>query len=275
MRIWRRNEIQLSSHEPQTKSSRKTVTLSEDITTIKYIHASVPDSNFPECCKAAFYVDGKLIRSYTKTTHEYDIPFVIKKGTHTFKIEASKKAEPLNAWFYFDLELPEPPPTPPPPSKYTLTIKSAPGGTTDPSPGKYVYQADSLATIYAEPYSNYDFDHWEYDSVKSNVNPIKITMNKDIILTPTFKAKVAPPPTPPPPPPTPPTPPPAIPSPPTPPPAPPAPPTPPSKEPPPLPVGPFGIWGFPILKQFSERFPPTKTIFKVITKGKVGCSTCQ
>jgi len=75
-----------------------------------------------------------------------------------------------------------------PPTTYTLTITTTVGGTTDPSPGSYTYEAGTYASVQAIPDTYYFFDHWELLSQCTgsiNVgssNPITVTMDKDHTL---------------------------------------------------------------------------------------------
>ncbi|MEM3699768.1 MAG: DNRLRE domain-containing protein [Candidatus Bathyarchaeia archaeon] len=58
---------------------------------------------------------------------------------------------------------------------HILTIAATAGGTTNPTPGTYTYNVPTNVTVTAIPYSNYYFDHWEYDSVNiGSANPITI-----------------------------------------------------------------------------------------------------
>jgi hypothetical protein len=73
-----------------------------------------------------------------------------------------------------------------PPPQYTLTITAGAGGTTDPVPGSYLYNAGTTATVTAYPSSGYQFDHWMLDGVTHTENPISILMNANHSLTAVF-----------------------------------------------------------------------------------------
>lgn len=83
------------------------------------------------------------------------------------------------------------------PPRYTLDISSAVGGSTNPEPGIWEYDADSVATVQASPDPDYFFHHWLLDSEEHSENPINIVMNQNYTLHAFFSAE--PPPTPPPP----------------------------------------------------------------------------
>jgi hypothetical protein len=74
--------------------------------------------------------------------------------------------------------------------QYTLTITTATGGTTNPSPGTYTYWAGTTVNVTATPNSGYIFDHWELDGAPAgSQNPISVTMNSDHTLHAVFQAK--------------------------------------------------------------------------------------
>jgi pimeloyl-ACP methyl ester carboxylesterase len=65
-----------------------------------------------------------------------------------------------------------------PPPTYTLTITASIGGTTSPTPGSYQLGAGEVVTVRAFQYSEYQFDHWELDTVSvGSINPYSVTMN--------------------------------------------------------------------------------------------------
>jgi len=70
---------------------------------------------------------------------------------------------------------------------YTLTIATTTGGTTDPSPGSYVYYEGETATVTAIPDAGYRFSHWILDGETRTENPINITMDRDYSLTAYFE----------------------------------------------------------------------------------------
>jgi PKD repeat protein len=70
---------------------------------------------------------------------------------------------------------------------YTLTITATSGGTTDPSPGTYIYASGSVVEVTAIPDVNYKFVHWEIDGANITSNPITILMNKSYTLHAVFQ----------------------------------------------------------------------------------------
>jgi hypothetical protein len=73
-------------------------------------------------------------------------------------------------------------------TQYTLTITTTTGGTTNPSPGTYTINADSMVSVTAIPNTtNYVFDHWELDGVKvGSANPYTVLMNQGHTLKAVF-----------------------------------------------------------------------------------------
>ncbi len=66
---------------------------------------------------------------------------------------------------------------------YTLTITATAGGTTNPAPGTYIYEAGSYASVTALPSENYMFSHWVLDgSPAGSANPISVLMNANRTL---------------------------------------------------------------------------------------------
>jgi photosystem II stability/assembly factor-like uncharacterized protein len=68
-----------------------------------------------------------------------------------------------------------------PAPKYTLTIAAKTGGTTNPSPGSFQYDENSVVSIIAVPQANYSFNGWTGDVANShnNDNPLNVTMDSD------------------------------------------------------------------------------------------------
>jgi PKD repeat protein len=72
---------------------------------------------------------------------------------------------------------------------YTLKIEATVGGTTNPAPGTYAYNAGSLVSVTAIPSSGYIFDHWELNgSNVGSANPYSVTMNNNYVLKALFRA---------------------------------------------------------------------------------------
>ena len=66
---------------------------------------------------------------------------------------------------------------------YTLTITTTTGGTTNPVPMTYTYDAGSSVSVQALPSTNYMFDHWELDgSYAGTDNPTTVQMDDDHTL---------------------------------------------------------------------------------------------
>ena len=87
------------------------------------------------------------------------------------------------------------------PRTYMLTVTSTSGGTTNPVPGKYLYEEGTVVSVTAIPESDYVLDHWELDGV--NVGPgactfcaptceFSVTMNKNHTLHAVFKEALGP-----------------------------------------------------------------------------------
>lgn len=71
--------------------------------------------------------------------------------------------------------------------RYTLTITTTEGGTTDPEPGTYNYTAGSIIRVTTISNANYVFDHWELDNVDvGSLNPYTVTMDKNHTLKAVF-----------------------------------------------------------------------------------------
>jgi len=75
-----------------------------------------------------------------------------------------------------------------PPPQYTLTIQTSTGGTTNPTPGSYIYIQGSSVSVQALPSSDYNFDHWLLDGATRTENPITLIMNQNHSLTAYFRA---------------------------------------------------------------------------------------
>jgi len=79
-------------------------------------------------------------------------------------------------------------------AKYTLTIATADGGTTNPTPGSCIYWSGTVVSVSAAPSTGFQFNHWELDG--SNVgspNPISVTMNANHTLRAFFICLTPPP----------------------------------------------------------------------------------
>jgi len=71
--------------------------------------------------------------------------------------------------------------------RYTLTIVTVEGGTTDPEPGTYNYIANSTVQVIAIPNANYVFDHWKLDDMDvGSASSYIVTMDRNHTLTAVF-----------------------------------------------------------------------------------------
>jgi hypothetical protein len=72
--------------------------------------------------------------------------------------------------------------------QYTLTIASGTGGTTDPSPGDYIYDEGTQVDVTAIADNGYRFDGWTGDvpSGHEDDNPVSVTMDSDKSITANF-----------------------------------------------------------------------------------------
>jgi len=68
----------------------------------------------------------------------------------------------------------------------TLTISAGSGGTTNPAPGIYTYNTDSVVQVTALPTTNYRLLNWS-GSAAGSQNPINITMSQDRTLAAAFQ----------------------------------------------------------------------------------------
>jgi len=62
--------------------------------------------------------------------------------------------------------------------QYTLMIAAGEGGTTNPAPGTYLYDAGTLVSVQAMPAEGYEFDIWTGDAAGS-ANPVTVVMDGD------------------------------------------------------------------------------------------------
>jgi hypothetical protein len=69
--------------------------------------------------------------------------------------------------------------------QYTLILAAGPGGTTNPSPGTYIYDSGTQVTISCTPDANYRFSHWSGDA-SGATEPLTITMDSDKSITANF-----------------------------------------------------------------------------------------
>jgi hypothetical protein len=71
--------------------------------------------------------------------------------------------------------------------QYSLEISATSGGTTDPAPGSYVYDAGSVVPVTAHPDSSFVLDHWELDGGSvGNSLTIDVPMDADHTLLAVF-----------------------------------------------------------------------------------------
>jgi hypothetical protein len=70
--------------------------------------------------------------------------------------------------------------------RFSLTIETTAGGTTDPPPGTYYYDPGTSVSVYALPESSYEFIGWSGDATGTD-NPISLVMNTNKFLRANFK----------------------------------------------------------------------------------------
>lgn len=71
---------------------------------------------------------------------------------------------------------------------YTLTIETAAGGSTNPSPGNYDIPENSNIQVTALPNTDYMLDHWELDTANvGSANPYTVLMDTNHTLKAVFK----------------------------------------------------------------------------------------
>jgi cell wall-associated NlpC family hydrolase len=158
--------------EPYTLSSNETGT-STSITIDAY------------CNTEGVYISVPITMDGSPTGYNTPHTFTGLTGTHTFTVPSSDaNGHPFKQWStgststtitvssgtytaYYQAV-----------TYYSLTISTSTGGTTNPSPGTYSYQAGTVVTVTAIPDANYKLDHWELDGNNiGSANPISITMN--------------------------------------------------------------------------------------------------
>jgi uncharacterized repeat protein (TIGR02543 family) len=69
--------------------------------------------------------------------------------------------------------------------QYKLTMTAGAGGTTDPTPGSYVYDSGTQVSVKAIPEIGFRFTGWSGD-VSETTNPITIIMDRDKSITANF-----------------------------------------------------------------------------------------
>lgn len=70
---------------------------------------------------------------------------------------------------------------------YTVTVRVGAGGTTNPSPGSYSgYHYGDSFSVTAVPSSGYRFESWLVDGITYTINPLTVTVTKDLTITATF-----------------------------------------------------------------------------------------
>jgi len=79
-----------------------------------------------------------------------------------------------------------------PPLQFFLTISATPGGTTDPAPSTYTFDAGTVAVVAAIPAAGWAFDHWEGD-VSGTENPVSFLITADMLITAVFSEVIVPP----------------------------------------------------------------------------------
>ncbi|MBA7633360.1 hypothetical protein ES703_40926 [subsurface metagenome] len=78
-----------------------------------------------------------------------------------------------------------------PPLQFSLIIAATLGGTTDPAPGIYTFDADTTVVVTAIPHAGYQFVEWQEGGVPiSTDNPINLLMDADRSITAVFEEVV-------------------------------------------------------------------------------------
>lgn len=77
-------------------------------------------------------------------------------------------------------------------TQYRLTIAAGAGGTTNPFPGAYRYDAGAVVNVTAAASSNFRFGGWSGDAA-GTANPVPITMNSDKSISANFVGIIYPP----------------------------------------------------------------------------------
>jgi len=81
----------------------------------------------------------------------------------------------------------------PPPERYSLTITATAGGTTDPLPGQYEYDAGTTVIVEAVPNTGYVFIGWTVNDIPQSGNPISFPILANIRLHAIFELGSQPP----------------------------------------------------------------------------------
>jgi len=127
------------------------------------------------------YVEGTSVQVAATPDEGYNFHhWILDGGTYTANPITVLMNRDHTITAYFSEFVPPPPPT------YKLNISSTIGGTTDPAPGVYEYEAGYTIIVTAIPDEGYKFDHWELDGVVKSENPISILMDKDHMLLAVF-----------------------------------------------------------------------------------------
>jgi hypothetical protein len=72
---------------------------------------------------------------------------------------------------------------------YILIIQAGQGGSANPIPGTYTFNAGSTVQVTASPNANYTFDHWELDGTSAgSSNPYSVLMDGNHTSSAVFKA---------------------------------------------------------------------------------------
>jgi len=78
--------------------------------------------------------------------------------------------------------------------QYTLSIRSTTGGTTNPSPGDYIYNEGTVVRVTAIPNAGYQLDHWLFDGENiGKADAVDVTMNANHTLQAVFTVIPPPP----------------------------------------------------------------------------------
>jgi hypothetical protein len=133
------------------------------------------------------YVEGTTIQVRAYPATGYNFGYWLLDGVQYTSNPISVLMNMNHTLIAYFSEIP-----PPPPTRYKLNLNSTVGGTTDPAPSVYEYDAGVMAVVTAIPEEGYVFARWELDGVIKSANPLSVLMDKDHTLLAVFQS--APPP---------------------------------------------------------------------------------
>ena len=75
---------------------------------------------------------------------------------------------------------------PPPVTSFTLSISSVDGGVTNPVPGNYIFEMDTVVSVMAVPAAGFAFAGWIVNGAANGDNPVSVVMSSNVELVPSF-----------------------------------------------------------------------------------------